>query len=128
MRGISLARMLPAILVLAPGARAPAQAGMGEMDMGGGLFSFMIQAIPLLTRATPTAGGRSVSEAYLSQPVVMALGSIVPHVDAVATLNLEGLTLRRGELDTGASGEGFVDRRHPHTYVHELLLGGSPGA
>ncbi len=40
----------------------------------------------------------------------------------LATLNLEGATLDRGELTPGAWGEGFVDRRHPHTYVHELLL------
>jgi hypothetical protein len=40
----------------------------------------------------------------------------------LATLNLEGTTLGRGELTPGAWGEGFVDRRHPHTYVHELLL------
>jgi hypothetical protein len=29
-----------------------------------------------------------------------------------------------GELSLGAFGEGFVDRRHPHTYLHELMLGG----
>jgi hypothetical protein len=40
------------------------------------------------------------------------------------TLNGEGLTLRRGELSTGAFGEGFVDRRHPHTYLHELIASG----
>src|SRR5689334_21765854 len=38
-------------------------------------------------------------------------------------LNLEGLTLSRGELDTGAWGEGYVDRRHPHAYLHELVVG-----
>ena len=43
-----------------------------------------------------------------------------------ATLNLEGLTLERGELSTGAYGEGYVDRRHPHAYVHELLAGVEP--
>jgi hypothetical protein len=39
-----------------------------------------------------------------------------------ATLNLEGATIPSGELTPGAWGEGFVDRRHPHTYLHELLL------
>ena len=29
----------------------------------------------------------------------------------------------RGELSTGGYGEGYVDRRHPHSYVHELLAG-----
>jgi hypothetical protein len=37
-------------------------------------------------------------------------------------LDLEGLTLPEGELAAGNWGEGFVDRRHPHTYVHELVL------
>jgi hypothetical protein len=37
-------------------------------------------------------------------------------------LNLEGATLARGELDTGTYGEGYFDRRHPHSYVHELLV------
>jgi hypothetical protein len=40
------------------------------------------------------------------------------------TLNGEGWTLHRGELSTGAFGEGFVDRRHPHTYLHELIASG----
>jgi hypothetical protein len=40
----------------------------------------------------------------------------------MATLNLEGVTIPEGELSPGAWGEGFVDRRHPHTYVHELML------
>jgi hypothetical protein len=33
--------------------------------------------------------------------------------------------MRRGELSTGAFGEGFADRRHPHTYLHELVLTGA---
>jgi hypothetical protein len=37
-------------------------------------------------------------------------------------LNLEGATIPRGELAPGNWGEGFVDRRHPHTYLHELVL------
>ena len=40
----------------------------------------------------------------------------------VATLNLEGLTIPDGELAPGDWGEGFMDRRHPHTYAHELVL------
>jgi hypothetical protein len=35
-------------------------------------------------------------------------------------LSLEGLTLERGELNPGMVGEGYIDRRHPHTYLHEL--------
>jgi hypothetical protein len=43
---------------------------------------------------------------------------------SAATINLEGLTLRRGELNGGIYGEGYVDRRHPHTFVHELMVSG----
>ena len=39
-----------------------------------------------------------------------------------ATLNLEGVTIKRGELTPGIYGEGYIDRRHPHTYLHELML------
>lgn len=82
----------------------------------------MAQAIPVVTRADPTATHTALDEGYVSQPVVMAMGEW-NWLRAVATLNLEGLTLKRGELSTGAYGEGFVDRRHPHTYAHELMAG-----
>jgi hypothetical protein len=39
----------------------------------------------------------------------------------MGTMSLEGLTLDRGELGPGTYGEGYVDRRHPHTYLHELM-------
>src|SRR4051812_19396930 len=83
----------------------------------------MAQAIPLITSARPTAGSRSLTEAYLSQPIIMAHATWRDGWRAVGTLNLEGLTLARGELNTGGYGEGYVDRRHPHAYVHELLAG-----
>lgn len=82
----------------------------------------MTQAIPVVTRADPTATRSALSEGYVSQPVVMAHGSY-DWLRAVGTLDLEGLTLKRGELNTGGYGEGFVDRRHPHAYAHELLAG-----
>ena len=41
----------------------------------------------------------------------------------IGMFNFEGLTLGRGELSTAGFGEGYVDRRHPHAYVHELLAG-----
>jgi hypothetical protein len=84
--------------------------------------SVMAQAIPLVTRADPTATHSALTEGYVSQPAVMAHGSF-DWLQFRGTLNLEGLTLERGELSTGAYGEGYVDRRHPHAYIHELLLG-----
>ena len=68
--------------------------------------------------------GRTFTEAYLSQPFVA--GSISARggrLQALGMYNFEGYTLRRGELSPGTWGEGYVDRRHPHTHVHELMLG-----
>jgi hypothetical protein len=57
------------------------------------------------------------------QPTVMAhAGALSDRLRLVATLNLEGLTIEEGELALGDWGEGFMDRRHPHTYVHEVVL------
>jgi hypothetical protein len=39
-----------------------------------------------------------------------------------ATLNAERWTMPEGEPVAGIWGEGFVDRRHPHTVLHELML------
>jgi len=89
------------------------------------LAHVMAQAIPVVTRAQNTAGGRDLTEGYLSQLVAMGSGRLLQgHLALDVTLNGEGRTLHRGELSTGAFGEGFVDRRHPHTYLHELIASG----
>ena len=82
----------------------------------------MVQAIPIVTRADPTATRSALTEAYVTQPAAMA-HAMWKAFQALTTINLEGLTLERGELTTGGYGEGFVDRRHPHAYMHELLAG-----
>jgi hypothetical protein len=51
-------------------------------------------------------------------------GAFGNRIGLAATLDLEGLTIPSGELTPGAWGEGFIDRRHPHTYLHELMLTG----
>jgi hypothetical protein len=97
--------------------------GAARDSVRGQDVSVMAQAIPLVTRADPTATHGTLTEGYLTQPIVMAHGSW-RQLRGIATLNFEGLTLHRGELTTGGYGEGYVDRRHPHAYVHELLVGG----
>lgn len=88
-------------------------------------WHLMAQAIPVVTHAANTVGGASLTEFYLSQAVVMARGDLWRgHLRLEATLNAEGATMERGELSTGAFGEGYVDRRHPHTYLHELVATG----
>lgn len=80
-------------------------------------------AVPLLTHVSPILAGSSATEAYLTQPTLLAGASAFDGVLRVnGALSLEGLTLDRGELGVGAYGEGYVDRRHPHTYLHELVL------
>ncbi|HEY3258567.1 MAG TPA: hypothetical protein VGJ64_06895 [Gemmatimonadaceae bacterium] len=80
------------------------------------------QAIALVTRASPAVANRDLTEGYLTQPMIMAtLSALGDRVGLQGMVDLEGLTLERGELDAGISGEGYVDRRHPHTYLHELV-------
>ena len=88
----------------------------------------------LYTYADPVPRARSLSEARLVQPAIMVHGgAFANRLRFMGTLDLEGLTISNGELTPGVWGEGFIDRRHPHTYVHELmvtgeqLLGGGPG-
>ena len=56
-------------------------------------------AIGVATRAAPAALGQVVTEGYLTQP--MLLGSMQlagGRLQGLATVNLEGLTLRRGAV------------------------------
>ena len=79
-------------------------------------------AILLGTMVKPGVNNRTLAEGYLTQPMVMAM-LMTPRERFVAelTLNFEGSTLDRGELNPGVHGEGYIDRRHPHTLVHELV-------
>ena len=59
----------------------------------------------------------------LVQPSIMLhAAALSDRLRLLGTLNLEGQTIPDGELAPGDWGEGFMDRRHPHTYVHELTL------
>jgi hypothetical protein len=88
-------------------------------------WSVGAQAVGLVTRVAPALGGRTYTEGYVTQPAVMGHASgLRGHLTGTATLDLEGLSLRRGELGPGVYGEGYVDRRHPHTYVHEAVVSG----
>ncbi len=97
---------------------APATGQMQHMETRPYSFTWGAQAIGMLTHATPAVAGRDLTEGYLTQPNLFA------HLRARAVTfqvvtNFEGLTLKRGELNAGTWGEGYVDRRHPHTYLHE---------
>jgi hypothetical protein len=79
----------------------------------------------LYTYADPVPRDRALGEVRLVQPAIMVHGgAFANRLRFIGTLDLEGLTIPNGELTPGAWGEGFIDRRHPHTYVHELMLTG----
>ena len=112
-----MTRQFALAIIVMLAAATPAAAQIDRLT-----FTVGAHAIPLVTRATGTPLGRTLTEGYLTQPILNA--DLRNHwFDALTTLDLEGATLRRGELDLGAWGEGYVDRRHPHTYVHELMTG-----
>jgi hypothetical protein len=86
----------------------------------------MGQAIPSVTRVATIPGGGDLSEARIVSPVLSGRISVLDgHLQGLATINFEGATLKDGELTPGAWGEGFNDRRHPHTWAHELMLTGA---
>lgn len=86
-------------------------------------------AVPLLTRVSPILAGSSRTEVYLTQPTLLAgVSALSGALRVNAAVSLEGLTLERGELGAGSDGEGYADRRHPHTYLHELVLAGQHAA
>mgnify|MGYP001164570092 FL=1 len=109
-------RALVLVAAAAPAALA-AQMGLGPW--------WAAQAIAVVTWADPIPGGGGLTEARVVQPMVM-LGwrGLAGHLQLQGTIDLEGATIPDGELAPGAWGEGFYDRRHPHTTVHELMVSG----
>lgn len=80
------------------------------------------QAIPTLTYADRVPGGGTLTELRVSQPILFAMAQpFGGRLQLHGMLDLEGLTMRNGQLATGVFGEGFNDKRHPHTYAHELV-------
>lgn len=81
-------------------------------------------AIGVYSRVSPGALEPRVSEAYLTQPMAMASARTRNgRWQGYLTINAEGATLDRGEINPGVYGEGYVDRRHPHTWLHEAMAG-----
>ena len=99
---------------------------MSMLDFGGGWMALgMAQAFPAVTFAVPGQDNTPLDEVgvYLTQPALM-FNVEAPQSRIVlrTTINLEGLTQPDGELTFGGWGEGYIDKRHPHTYLHELML------
>lgn len=99
---------------------------MPMLDLGGGfMIVAMAQAFPTFTFAMPNTDGTPLAKTglYLTQPAIMAnVESRGSRVVLRTTLNFEGVTQRDGELTFGGWGEGYLDKRHPHTLLHEFML------
>jgi hypothetical protein len=81
------------------------------------------QAVLLGAHVAPIPGGGSATELNVVEPMLMVHGEgFGRHLVFNGTLDLEGLTIPHGVLGLGDWGEGFDDRRHPHTYAHEVML------
>lgn len=92
---------------------------------GGWRLLAMAQAFAMTTWAAPRDPGSPLhaTESYLTQPAVMVnVQSPAAVVVLRSTLNLEAVTQPEGEITFGGWGEGFIDRRHPHTFLHEAML------
>jgi len=100
-----------------------APAAFAQHEHSAGSIRLGAQAVGLIRHVAPAVLGRNLTEGYLTQPAVL-LHATRPggHLAFSSIVNLEGLTLQRGELDHGVWGEGYIDRRHPHTYLHEAML------
>ena len=119
-----LAALLTAPLAAPLAAQHAHPAAHGDSAATRAPFHGGAMAIALGSIASPGAHGRRIREGYLTQPMLFGGVQLAGGaVQALATLNLEGATLRRGEINPGGYGEGYIDRRHPHTFAHELMLG-----
>jgi hypothetical protein len=88
-------------------------------------FHFGAQTIGVVTHESPAIHGRDLTEGYLVQPMLTGMARFWGDaIEINGSLDFEGLTIERGELNAGIHGEGYIDRRHPHTYLHELVITG----
>ena len=119
------ARRLTAAALVSIAAATPAAAqhdmqampAAGALTLGGGA-----SVIAVATQVDPGVRNRVLREGYLSQPMLFGHAAAFGGVLRLqGMLDFEGTTLARGELAPGAWGEGYADRRHPHTLLHELV-------
>ncbi|MGD8278824.1 MAG: hypothetical protein PVH00_12385, partial [Gemmatimonadota bacterium] len=79
-------------------------------------------AIPLVTRADPALLGDAKTEAEVASPLLtLRVMDGAGRLSLAASINFEKWTLPHGDLAAGNAGEGYIDRRHPHTILHELV-------
>jgi hypothetical protein len=99
---------------------------MAMLDLGGDWMVIgMAQAFPTATISLPSADESPLERRglYVTQAALMFNVEAPRSVVSLrTTLNFEGVTQEDGELTFGGWGEGFLDKRHPHTFLHEAML------
>ena len=107
-------------------AASPPRHSMTMLGLGNGWqLMGMAQAFPIGTGGEPLHDLAPLDEQdlYLTQPALMVnLASPQSRFVLRTTFNFEAWSQRGGELTYGGWGEGFIDRRHPHTLLHEAML------
>ena len=113
----AMVAILPAVLQAQPTQHMMHGAAKASRD------SVSVMATMLGTRVSPAIRGRARTELLLTQPMAMWRGArLGGALQFAAMLNAERWTMPDGEPVAGIWGEGFIDRRHPHTVVHEVML------
>ena len=96
------------------------------LDLGRGWMAVgMAQGIPVMSVPLPRERGTPLEAGafYFTQPALMFnIEAPASRFALRTTLNFEGLTIGNGEMTFGGWGEGFIDKRHPHTLLHEAML------
>ena len=94
-------------------------------DSAGWQWSSMAQLFPIVTAGEPFDADAQLNDrqSYLTQPAIMVNAtSPSRRVVVRTTLNFEAVTQADGEYTFGGWGEGFIDKRHPHTLLHEFMV------
>ena len=99
---------------------------MAMVSLGRGWMAIgMAQVFPIATMSLPNTDNTPLDRQglYVTQPMMMVnVESPQSRIVLHSTLNFEGITQPWGELTFGGWGEGFSDKRHPHTFLHEGVL------
>ena len=92
--------------------------------------SLAVMATVLATIVAPAINGSTRREWLLTQPMLGVRGAHGAQgaVQYTTMLNFERWTMPSGEPVAGIWGEGFIDRRHPHTVIHEAMVSGRFGS
>lgn len=103
------------LAVLAPATSVGPVRAQEQLDAG-------LSALVVYDRVDPVPLGGSLGEVRVVHPVAMVHAALLGgRLSFTGMGNFEGLTLADGQLAPGVAGEGYADRRHPHTYLHEAV-------